>query len=679
MAGMNLADRLSVPDGTEALLLDMDGVLLDTLAADLEFVNRLVKCHFGDEVRVPRSAVLAYFPYPIPDFWPLVLAQVGVEAPAELVEKLVMEHENARRTTVMPVHEGIPEILDAASGAGLAVAVVSNNPTAEIEAMLSMAGLRDQVGVVVGTDAPGVAPKPAPDPYLAAARRLGRPPRRCVAVEDSLLGARSAAAAGCHTVAVATGAVPFADFEASPAVARSYTGFGTGQVLLGDRGVTEKSLVTPNDFVSHMIEHIAWRLGCSVQVHWTSDDWHELGVRLGRQVAALPTHRDAAAALGMIDDGSAEVAVRAAEPGTATLAATRQVDLDWFLGLRCEQLRTGEPLVRLLAGLAAGAGIDLRVTVASLEDPHHTWEGVFRAVGIALAGRCRRPAAQPADEEAAQQPPAGQRSGVEPAVEPGVVPPPPGISPAAAPGGRLPADRSPAGPQPGVERGWAVEALTTGHARLSRRTAESAVAVEVALGGPAAVCRFDVADSISVAGLADLLLEFATGAGLALEVDFLATKLSSSHVVAEDVGLVLGRAIRAVAVQRMEQFGIDGAGSNVDTISDLAELPVRVGISMEGRKFWKYVPFAEDYVQFRRSFLVGHTLPGGLFSEDLDDFVDGLAGGLQASVIVHLPRPVPPASGWPALFHGLGVAVAGLLRPNPARRGLIPGVKATLA
>lgn len=655
---MNLADRLSVPDATEALLFDMDGVLLDTLAADIEFVNRLVKSHCGDAVRVPASVVLSYFPYPIPEFWSLVLAEVGVEVSEGTVEKLVAEHDAARRSTAMPVHEGVVEILAAARQQALPVAVVSSNPTAEVDAMLGAAGLREYVDVVVGTDAPGVRCKPAPDPYLEAARRLGRPPQRCVAVEDSLLGARSASEAGCHTVAVATGAVRFAELEQSPSVARCYTGFGSSRVVLGDRGVTDKSLITPNDFVSHMIEHIAWRLGCSVDVLWTNDNWHDLGVALGHQVSALPAHRDDGAALGMIDDGSAEVAVRRASSGGVTLNTTRQVDLDWFLGLRCEQLRNGAPLVQLLSGLGAGSGLDLQVTVASLEDPHHTWEGVFRAVGIALATMCRVPAT----------------ASLEP-----LAPLAPTAPATAETGSAAAASTESTDSARGVERGWVVEGLSTEHAAVSRRTAESVVAVDLCLGRPAAKCRFDVADSIRVDGLADLLLEFAAGASLGIDVSFLATKLSSSHVVAEDVGLVLGRAVRAIAVERMEQFGIDGAGSNVATISELADKPVHVGISLEGRKFWKYVPFEQDYAEFRRSFLIGHTLPNGLFSEDLDDFVDGLAGGLQASVIVHFPLPVDPSTGWPSLFRGLGEAVAGLLRPNPGRRGLIPGVKATLA
>ncbi len=46
------------------------------------------------------------------------------------------------------------------------------------------------------------AGKPAPDPYLLAAARLGIEPRFCLALEDSHNGVRSAAAAGMMTIMV---------------------------------------------------------------------------------------------------------------------------------------------------------------------------------------------------------------------------------------------------------------------------------------------------------------------------------------------------------------------------------------------------------------------------------------------------------------------------------------------
>ena len=230
-----------------------------------------------------------------------------------------------------------------------------------------------------------------------------------------------------------------------------------------------------------------------------------------------------------------------------------------------------------------------------------------------------------------------------------------------------------------VERGWQIDKSTPWSARLERRTAESAVEVEVELTDrPSSKCSIDVADSIHVAGIGDLLAEFAVAAGFGLEVSYNTTLLSSSHVVAEDIGMTIGRALRLIAVERMETYGIHGAGSSLQ-VPDLPREAVRVGVSMEGRKFWKYVPMGQDYSDFRRSFLIGHTLPNGIFSEDLDDFVDGLAGGMLSSIIVHVDNGVDPKQGWPMLFRGLGKALEGLLRINPHRRSLTPGVKATLA
>jgi len=50
---------------------------------------------------------------------------------------------------------------------------------------------------VLGDDPELAAGKPAPDPFLLAAQRLGVPPGNCWAFEDSLAGAQSARAAGC--------------------------------------------------------------------------------------------------------------------------------------------------------------------------------------------------------------------------------------------------------------------------------------------------------------------------------------------------------------------------------------------------------------------------------------------------------------------------------------------------
>lgn len=222
---MLVADRLAVPDDTRALLFDMDGVLLDTLSMDFELVNRLVVERFGAGRLVPRESIRRHFPRHLPEFWRGVLADAEIVFSADDVDELVTAHERERRTRAAPVHAGIPELLRDAAARSLRVAVVSNNPTAEVDDVLAVAGIRDGVEVVVGNDLRDIAPKPAPDAYLLAAELLGVSPTHCVAVEDSILGAEAAHRAGCLTVTVATGANTGAELAASPFTDHTYADF----------------------------------------------------------------------------------------------------------------------------------------------------------------------------------------------------------------------------------------------------------------------------------------------------------------------------------------------------------------------------------------------------------------------------------------------------------------------
>ena len=96
--------------------------------------------------------------------------------------------------------EGVTTTVEALASQ-VPVAIASNTERPLLERLV--AGLRlDRVvsAVVAASEVP--APKPAPDIYLEAARRLGAPAGRTLAVEDSLTGGRAAAAAGCVVLAL---------------------------------------------------------------------------------------------------------------------------------------------------------------------------------------------------------------------------------------------------------------------------------------------------------------------------------------------------------------------------------------------------------------------------------------------------------------------------------------------
>lgn len=95
---------------------------------------------------------------------------------------------------------GVLPLLDALAAEDVPVALVSASPRTVVDVVL--AALGPQRFAVTVAEGETRRTKPAPDPYLAAADRLGVPPSHCVAVEDTPTGVASAEAAGCAVLAV---------------------------------------------------------------------------------------------------------------------------------------------------------------------------------------------------------------------------------------------------------------------------------------------------------------------------------------------------------------------------------------------------------------------------------------------------------------------------------------------
>lgn len=98
----------------------------------------------------------------------------------------------------VPIKSGAFELLQALA---LPKAIVTSTGREGAHWKLDRAGLTPHFRTVVTFD-DVVAAKPAPDPYLLAAERLGVDPARCVVFEDSDVGAESAHRAGCIVVQV---------------------------------------------------------------------------------------------------------------------------------------------------------------------------------------------------------------------------------------------------------------------------------------------------------------------------------------------------------------------------------------------------------------------------------------------------------------------------------------------
>jgi HAD superfamily hydrolase (TIGR01509 family) len=120
---------------------------------------------------------------------------------AELIDELndlvVAELEHGVEAMV-----GARELLQKLKDRGTPLGLVSNSPLAFVRRSLEIVGLHDGFDVVLSAHEVA-APKPAPDPYLEACRRLGvTPGPDVIALEDSPTGVAAALAAGLTVIGI---------------------------------------------------------------------------------------------------------------------------------------------------------------------------------------------------------------------------------------------------------------------------------------------------------------------------------------------------------------------------------------------------------------------------------------------------------------------------------------------
>jgi HAD superfamily hydrolase (TIGR01509 family) len=130
-----------------------------------------------------------------------LLEHYGADYPLQALLAAWRRHFEALAEAGLPLKPGALELLGLLDELRLPRAIATSNSHALARRHLGSHGLMERFhGVVAHGDyANG---KPAPDPFLAAAERLGVAPALCLALEDSHNGVRSASAAGMMTIMV---------------------------------------------------------------------------------------------------------------------------------------------------------------------------------------------------------------------------------------------------------------------------------------------------------------------------------------------------------------------------------------------------------------------------------------------------------------------------------------------
>lgn len=189
---------MSLPRQPVAVVFDMDGLLFDTetlyqeagALAARDFTCELTPKIFRSLIGLPWTASAR-----------LLLDHFGPSFDVDGFAQSWRGHFATIVETRLPLKPGVVELLDCLDAHKLprAIATSSSHKTAQHHlAFHNLAGRFHHV-VASGDYATG---KPAPDPYLMAAKRMGVEPGLCLALEDSYNGVRSASAAGMMTVMV---------------------------------------------------------------------------------------------------------------------------------------------------------------------------------------------------------------------------------------------------------------------------------------------------------------------------------------------------------------------------------------------------------------------------------------------------------------------------------------------
>jgi HAD superfamily hydrolase (TIGR01509 family) len=182
----------------QAVVFDMDGTLLDTELVFREIVFEVTK-GLGYEMRDEVHLRMVGASHEATNGF--LVEAYGVAFPYTLFDEQCRAAMRLRMAEAVPLKTGALEILRELRTRGLPTAVATSSRRHHADPHLKAAGLFELFDTIVTRD-DVENPKPHPEPYLMAARRLGIAPDQCLAIEDSHSGVRAAHSAGMQTVMV---------------------------------------------------------------------------------------------------------------------------------------------------------------------------------------------------------------------------------------------------------------------------------------------------------------------------------------------------------------------------------------------------------------------------------------------------------------------------------------------
>ncbi len=188
--------------GYQAVIFDMDGVLVDSEPLYLKAINNLLERESAERVSDEENQN-TLIGTTVEECWSrLKNSRCLPESLEYYIDRYDVVVKEVLLSEMTP-RPGVRRLIEVCEKRNLPKAVASSSLRDWLKMKLQTLELQNSFDVVLGGDDVSRG-KPEPDIYLLAAERLGIAPERCVAIEDSPVGIAAAVGSGAYTIAVLT-------------------------------------------------------------------------------------------------------------------------------------------------------------------------------------------------------------------------------------------------------------------------------------------------------------------------------------------------------------------------------------------------------------------------------------------------------------------------------------------
>lgn len=194
--------------------------------------------------------------------------------------------------------------------------------------------------------------------------------------------------------------------------------------------------------------------------------------------------------------------------------------------------------------------------------------------------------------------------------------------------------------------------------KVTRKTTESEMTVILDFSPIKPDYREKINTTITF--LNHMLEHIAWRGGFNITADVKLDKFVLTHVICEDLGIALGKAV-AEYVKRNRQNGVMGYADGIGIID---EAKAESAISFESRAY-----FNIDYHD-----IVLTEKVEGMDTQDLETFLEGFVQGACCTLHIDLTKGVNGHHIWEAIYRSFGVTLNRALALNPDRVGMTSGV-----